>query len=143
VWAKETRQIRIVNQLKWFPQRPFPRINSTNLLRATAEDLITLLRSPPTETFVGTMEQTQRGELISLSDILYQHATTPMEKATGKEPAKLLGVAPEVGPRRSTRLKEPPDKYSPQFSSTAVNPDTGKHAEYKELSKSSDAPGGS
>jgi hypothetical protein len=142
VWAKETRQVRIVNQLQWFPQRPFPRINSLDLLRATAKDLITLLiiKEPPTETFLGTLEDTMRGDLIQLSEVLYQHATTLTEKGTNKALAPSLGVAPEEGPRKSTRLKEPPDRYSPHFNGTAINPDTGAHAEYRELSRSSDGP---
>jgi hypothetical protein len=92
------------------------------------------------ETFVGTMEHTMRGELIQLSEALYQHTTTPIEKGTSKAPATSLGVAPEEGPRRSNRLKELPDLYSPHFSGTAINPDTGAHAENRELSKSSDGP---
>ncbi|MCX8501414.1 MAG: hypothetical protein ORO03_06955, partial [Alphaproteobacteria bacterium] len=135
VWAKETRQIRIVNQLQWFPQRPFPRLNSTDLLRATVEDFITILRNPPTETFVSTMEQTHRGELIKLMDILYQPTPTPLEKGTSKDPAPVLGVAPEEGPHRSTRPRAPMDRYAPPFSGTAIHPDTGAHAEYKALSK--------
>jgi hypothetical protein len=131
VWAKATRQIRIVNQLKWFPQRPFPRINTADLIRATAADLMTLLTTPPTETFVGTLEQTQQGDLIQLCQTLHQYTTTTSDEATSEAHAPLLGVAPEAGPRRSTRLKEPPDRLSPKFSATAINPDTGTHAEYK------------
>jgi hypothetical protein len=50
-------------------------------------------------------------------------------------------VTPAEGPRKSTRLKEPADRYSPHFTGTAaINPDTGAHAKYRELSRSSDGP---
>ena len=58
VWATQTRQLRIVNQLMWFPKQDFPCLNNVDLLRATIEDAITLLRNPPQETFVGTLEDT-------------------------------------------------------------------------------------
>jgi hypothetical protein len=99
VWATDTRQIRIVNQLTWFPQRPFPKLTSTDLLRATVEDLVTILQSPPTDTFVSTLEQTQRGELIRLADILQQpQSLTPKGKHPGTDPAPPLGVPPTEEP---------------------------------------------
>jgi hypothetical protein len=73
VWATKTNEQRIVNQLIWFPPKPFPKLTSEDLLRATIEDLQTILLNPPSETFVGNMEQTQRGELIQLSEILHHH----------------------------------------------------------------------
>ena len=79
IWAIKTRQERVVNQLLWFPPKPFPRLTSKDLLRATIEDLKTLLLHPPTETYVGNMEHTQRGDLIKFSDILNQHATRPIQ----------------------------------------------------------------
>jgi Reverse transcriptase (RNA-dependent DNA polymerase) len=57
-----------------------------------------------------------------------------------KAPASPLGVAPREGPRRSTRPSTNPDWYTPAFSGTAINPDTGSHAEYKELSRSTNGP---
>ena len=92
IWAIKTRQERVVNQLMWFPPRPFPKLNSEDLLRATIEDLKTLLLNPPTETYVGNMENTQRGELIQFSDILHKHATLPI--ATG---LKLKDDVPSLG----------------------------------------------
>jgi Reverse transcriptase (RNA-dependent DNA polymerase) len=140
VWATETRQIRIVNQLTWFPQRPFPKLTSTDLLRATVEDLITILQSPPAETFVSTMEPTQRGELIRLAEIIQQpRLLTHKEKPTHVDPAPPLGVPPTEGRRRSNRVPIAPTRFNPGCF-TAINPDTGQHAEYKELSNSSAGP---
>jgi hypothetical protein len=143
VWATKTRQERIVNQLMWFPSRPFPKLTSEDLLRATIEDLKTLLLHPPTETYIGNMEQTQRGELIQLSDILHQHHTVtvdnkkaPTTKMSG-HPAPPLGVVAPQPPRRSSRTVTEPNRYTPHFGATAINVDTGKHAEYKELAHSS------
>jgi Reverse transcriptase (RNA-dependent DNA polymerase) len=140
VWATDTRQIRIVNQLTWFPQRPFPKLTSTDLLRATVEDLITILTNPDTDTYVGNLEDTQRGTLIQLSQILHQQPVLLGKKGRGHEnPAPSLGVAPPEGPRRSPRMSQPPPRYEPG-SYAAVNPDTGRHAEYRELSRSSAGP---
>jgi hypothetical protein len=79
VWATKTRQERIVNQLMRFPTKPFPKLNSADLLRATIEDPKVLLRNPPTETFISNMDQTQQGKLIQFSDILHNHTTSPVQ----------------------------------------------------------------
>jgi hypothetical protein len=39
--------LSIVNQLIWFPPKPFPQLSSEDLLRATIEDLQTILLHPP------------------------------------------------------------------------------------------------
>ena len=155
VWATKSRQERIVDQLIWFPPKPFPKLNSVDLLRATIEDLQAILLSPPTETFLGNLEHTQRGELIRFSDIIHQHATasTKPQNST-KEPAPSLGVptgppmAPALGvpldppsePRRSTRQHRIPARFVQHVCATAINPDTGTQAEYKVLAKSSVGP---
>jgi hypothetical protein len=107
VWATKTQQERIVHQLMWFPSRPFPKLTSEDLLWATIEDLKTLLLHPSTETYIGNMEHTQRGELIQLSDILHQHNTVtavnkqdPTTKVSG-HPAPSLGVVAPQPPRQS------------------------------------------
>jgi Reverse transcriptase (RNA-dependent DNA polymerase) len=133
VWATRSRQTRIVNQLMWFPHRSFPRLDNLDLLRATVEDAITILRSPPSETFVSTMEEPHRKKLVRFFDTLQQEAAPPSsKKATGGAPAPSLGV-PTEQPRRSPRL-------NPGMSLTAVNPDTGALAEYKELVQSTAGP---
>jgi hypothetical protein len=76
VWATKTRQTRIVNQVVWFPTKTFPKLTSEDLLRATIEDLKVILMNPPTETYVGNMEQTQRGQLIMLISNLVLKAPT-------------------------------------------------------------------
>jgi Reverse transcriptase (RNA-dependent DNA polymerase) len=125
----------------WFPPKPFPRLNSIDLLQATLEDLKTLLLQPPTETFVGHLEDTQRGELIRLNDIIQAHTT--------KVPAPPLGVLKEQGQapdatrppepagiRTSQRTSKIPQRYNPAVGNMAINPDTGAAAEYKELAAS-------
>lgn len=72
VWATKTRNLRIVNQLMWFPHHSFPRLDNLDLLRATVEDAIEVLRSPPTETFVSTMEDSHRSQLINFFGTLQQ-----------------------------------------------------------------------
>jgi hypothetical protein len=72
VWATKSRRTRIVNQVVWFPPKAFPTLNSEELLRATIEDLKVILMNPPTETYVGNMEQTQRGQLINFQELLHQ-----------------------------------------------------------------------
>ena len=43
VWAIQSRQARVVNQLMWFPRQNFPCLNNINLLHATIEDAMVLL----------------------------------------------------------------------------------------------------
>jgi hypothetical protein len=119
----------------WFPHRSFPRLDNLDLLRATVEDAITILRSPPSETFVSTMEEPQRKKLVRFFDTLQQEAAPPEKKShPGGAPAPSLGVPPATtNMRRSPRL-------NPGLASTAVNPDTGALAEYKELVQSSVGP---
>ena len=135
VWAIQTRQTRIVNQLMWFPKHPFPRLNNIDLLRATIEDTVVLLRNPPTKTFASTMEDTHRHRLIRFFDTIEQQELADKPKLTNEAPTPHtlpLGVAPE-GRRRSARLHM-------GSSHTAINPDTGVAAEYKELRSSSVGP---
>jgi hypothetical protein len=121
----------------WFPHHSFPRLDNLDLLRATVEDAIKVLRSPPTETFVSTMEDSHRSQLINFFGTLQQEAAPPTKVKTPQQsssgvPAPPLGVAPEA-PRRSMRLK-------PGVGFTAVNPDTGTLAKYRDLVKSSAGP---
>ena len=92
VWATKTRKPRIVNQVLWFPPKAFPKLTSEDLLRATIEDLKVILLHPPTETYVGNLEQTQRGELLQLQELLHQTAQPVQAK---KQTAPLLGVPTE------------------------------------------------
>ena len=116
----------------WFPKKPFPGLNNIDLLRATIEDAKVLLSNPPTETFASTMETTNRQQLIQFFKTINQH-THAKTKDTIPAPeirAPSLGVPTQEteypGPRRSRRLAH-------GISATAINPDTGKAAEYKEL----------
>ena len=84
VWAIQTRQTRVVIQLMWFPKQNFPRLTNIDLLRATIEDAITILRNPPQETFVGMLETTQRACLIDLFNTLHPQEGTN-QKHTGKD----------------------------------------------------------
>jgi hypothetical protein len=63
IWATATRPTRIVSQLTLLSHRPIPRVNSQDLLRATIQDLLWLLKNPPAEALVGHLETTQRDEL--------------------------------------------------------------------------------
>ena len=106
VWATQTRQLRTVNQLMWFPKRNFPKLTSLDLLQATVEDAIVLLRNPPQETFASTMETNHRTQLIHFFDTLQQQPINKVAKADTPDagtPAPSLGV-PIEGPRRSARL---------------------------------------
>ena len=121
----------------WFPTHPFPRLTNLDLLRATVEDAIVVLRSPPTETFASTLEATHRSQLITFFDTLQQRETPPPKEATPQPPtceapAPALGV-PQAEPRRSGRLKA-------GVGFMAVNPDTGTMAEYRDLLKSTAGP---
>jgi hypothetical protein len=135
----------------WFPPKPYPKLTSLDLLRATLEDLYTLLLNPPTDTYVGNMEQSQREELIRLSDIIHPQRLELMKTSPQpKDPTPTLGVpnsdiqttaAPKLGvvTRSKTRHTQgQADRPSQHFSAPAVNPDTGNNAEYRELSTSSD-----
>jgi hypothetical protein len=137
VWAIATRQTRIVNQLTWLPHKPFPRLTSQDLFRATVEDLITILKQPPNDTFAGTLDPTQRGELIKFMDTLYPPASNKQRADTGTLPAPPLGVAPREDPAQSFIDTLVP---SGTFSGTAINKDTGAQAEYKDLVQSSEGP---
>jgi hypothetical protein len=89
------------------------------------------------------MEQTQRGELIQLRDILHWHTTTSIKAGKTKVPlagghsVPTLGVGPPSTLRRSPWANQSQEKYTPNLAALAINPDTGKHTEYNELSISS------
>jgi hypothetical protein len=137
VWAIKTRQVRIVNQLVWFPPQAFPKLTSADLLRATLEDMKTILMNPPTDTYVGHLEQTQRGVLINLQNILNSNLQLNDNNTTPD--ASLLGVPPGTPkplPRQTTRTSQPIARYQPVF--MAVNPNTGRLSEYTELKNSSE-----
>jgi hypothetical protein len=99
------------------------------------EDLVTILKHPPTDTFAGTLEPTQRGELLKLMDTLYQ----PTTHNSVQTQARSLGVVP---------TKDAPQSFidtlvpsgSQTFSGTAINKDTGAQTEYRELVQSSEGP---
>jgi hypothetical protein len=96
VWATKTRNLRIVNQLMWFPHHSFPRLDNLDLLRATVEDAIEVLRSPPTETFVSTREDSHRSQLINFFGTLQQEAAPPTKVKTPQQSSS--GVpAPPLG----------------------------------------------
>ena len=116
----------------WFPPKAFPKLNSEELLRATIEDLKVILLNPPTETYVGNMDQTQRGQLINLQEMLHQTIGTtkgtdasilgvptkaPTAPTTKGAHAPVLGV-PSTNtheastPRRSNRRTQQPDRYT-------------------------------
>ena len=107
------------------------------------EDAIVLLRNPPTETFVSTMEPTNRSQLINFFDTIHQQPTLlsdtkhkpnnpPPDEHQDEDPVPALGV-PTGGPRRSPRLHQ-------EVATAAINPDTGKAAEYRELIRSTAGP---
>ena len=100
VWATKSRHKRIVNKVLWFPPKAFPKLTSEDLLRATINDLKVILLNPPTETYVGHLEQTQRGELIQLHELHHQTAQPINVTKDGKETAPVLGVP--KGPTKET-----------------------------------------
>jgi hypothetical protein len=116
VWTIKSWQERIVNQLVWFPTKPFPKLTSKDLLWATIEDLKVLLLNPSTDTYLGTLEQTQHGELIQLSNILHRHATTNTEHSKTKAPeghdTPTLGVEPLPTLRRSPQTIQSREMYT-------------------------------
>ena len=129
VWATKTWQVQVVNQVMWFPTNNFPKLNSIDLLRAAIEDAVEVLQQPLTETFASTIPDSNQAQLINFFDTTSQQ---PIQTdKTNKQPrAPSLGVGQDTGanggPHRSSRLQH-------GTSATAINPDTGKAAEYKEL----------
>ena len=92
VWATQLRQVRIVNQLMWFPTNAFPKLDNLDLLRAAVKDAIVVLRSPPTETFASTLESNHRTQLINFFDTIQQQHP-PIGHKKGAEPdTSSLGV---------------------------------------------------
>jgi hypothetical protein len=82
------------------------------------------------------LEQTQRAQLLELMDVMYRTNDTPQPDDAATSPAPSLGVAP----RSPANPKAKVAAGHAIFSGTAINNDTGKPAEYKELSQSSDGP---
>ena len=107
VWAIKSRQARVVNQLMWFPKTHFPRLNNIDLLRATIEDAKVLLCNPPTETFVSTMEATNREQLVHFFNTIKCHTHTHTAEKPSiidtEIPAPTLGVPTDTR-RQSTRI---------------------------------------
>ena len=130
-WATRTRQLRVVNQVMWFPVKAFPCLNNIDLLRAAVEDAVEILQNPPTETFAGILPSTNQSQLIEFFNTIQQQPRVDAKHTNANKPhAQPLGVptqgAPPTGPRRSQRLMT-------GVSASAINPDTGKAAEYREL----------
>jgi hypothetical protein len=180
VWSKETRQLRIVNSLQWYPQKlAMPIASKMDLLRATFEDIHHILVSPDIDIPLPLIPPTVREELVTTTVCLL-HSTNPNQdkltlKAKPLAPAPPLRVAPKEpaidkqiapapplrvpvqkpphhgGPRCSPRLNpnlanlvtddNQPDQplfcSKTRYAYPAVHPDTGRLAEYKDLSTSS------
>ncbi|MGL5934322.1 MAG: hypothetical protein ACRCZI_01715, partial [Cetobacterium sp.] len=73
-------------------------MTSEDLLRATLEDLQIILLNPPTETYIGHLEQSQQETLLQMHEILNQipnkHYTTKAPTPAGTQP---LAAAPSLG----------------------------------------------
>jgi hypothetical protein len=102
--ATATRQTRILIQLPWLPKRPFPRVNSQDLLRAAMEHLKTLLKNPTTETLVGNLEQTQFDELIHMMNIFLADTRTFL--AASLEGWSLCGPSPKYTRHQLSQLQQ-------------------------------------
>jgi hypothetical protein len=100
VWSKETRQLRIVNSLQWFPQKlAMPIASKMDLLRATFEDIHHILVSPDIDTPLPLIPPTVREELVTMTECLLQSTDPNRDKLTLKAkqlaPAPPLRVAPQ------------------------------------------------
>ena len=122
----------------WVPVKAFPRLNNIDLLQAAVEDAVEILQNPPTETFAGILPSTNQSQLIEFFNTIQQQPRVDAKHTNANKPhAQPLGVptqgAPPTGPRRSQRLMT-------GVSASAINPDTGKAAEYRELRTSRAGP---
>jgi hypothetical protein len=182
VWSKETRQLRIVNSLQWFPQKlAMPIASTDDLLMAIATDMHHVLVSPPNGIPLSHLPPSTTETVVKLTETLMQPSLPTSDKLTLKAqplaPAPPLRVAPQEpaiakqvtpapplrvptqelphkeGPRRSPRLNpdlanlvtddnQPEPLYcsKTRYAYPAVHPDTGRPAEYKDLSTSSQGP---
>jgi hypothetical protein len=69
VWAKASRQLRIVNSLQWYPQKlAMPLASPVDLLRAAVEDIRHILVSPDIDIPLPLIPPTAREELVTLSE---------------------------------------------------------------------------
>jgi hypothetical protein len=104
VWVVATRQIRVVNQLHWFPQKiAMPIATNLDMIRATLEDLKIAIAAPQSDTPIGNLPDNLRNELSDLTQSFEQHLSqTPQPSIEAllkmldhpmKEPAPLLGTA--------------------------------------------------
>jgi hypothetical protein len=100
VWSKETRQLRIVNSLQWFPQKlAMPIANKTDLLRPALEGVHHILVSPDTDLPLPLIPPTVREELVTVTEC-FLHNTDPNRdkltlQAKPSAPAPPLRVAPQ------------------------------------------------
>jgi hypothetical protein len=71
VWSKETRQLRIVNSLQWYPQKlAMPIASKVDLLRAAFEDVHHILVSPDIDIPLPLITPTVREELVTMTECL-------------------------------------------------------------------------
>jgi hypothetical protein len=130
VWAKETRQLRIVNSLQWFPQKlAIPIASKTDLLRAALEDVHHILVSPDIDLPLPLLPPTVREGLVTVTE-RFLHNTDPNRakltlQAKPLAPAPPLRVPPpepaiakQVTPAPPLRVhtQEPPHQEGPRRS---------------------------
>ena len=130
-FGTQSRQVRIINQLMWFPTQPFPKLDNLDLIQAAIKDAIAILQSPPTETFVSTLESNHRSQLIHFFDTLQQQHPPPHK--TSNAPTTAEANAPSIG---VSTVAPRHIQCNQARASAAVNPDTGTIAECWELQKS-------
>jgi hypothetical protein len=108
VWATETRQLRIVNQLKWFPQKiAMPIATPLDLLRAAIVDLQHILTAPPEDALVGTLPPSEVDKLVELAEVIAQVQSQPQKQAPGAS-QKLPPVPTQRVPRPPGPPPRPP-----------------------------------
>jgi hypothetical protein len=117
------------------PTEAIPTSQQSGALQRNRTGLNNILAKPT----IGTLEQTERERLLALMDVLYRTNDKLQQGDTSTSHAPPLGVAPSTPQPRSPQTTVTPTGQE-SFSGTAINTDTGKPAEYKELSQSSDGP---
>ena len=124
IW--KTKGERISDTLEWFPHWvKMPTSSNMDLLVATTKDILTALESPPYNSPLSPLTDSEYALLKEFSNIFHKHATEPIVEIQSKtvetDPAPPLRVAEEPNPAPLLRVPttnspgSPPLQRSPHI----------------------------
>lgn len=135
VWCKQTRAVRTMDTVEWFPRHvPMPTPSSTDRVIIAAQDLAKALQNPCPNSPLMPLTDHELHQLDTLQQVLTNRTTEPtpplpQHVPTKPQPTKKVAFSPEpptVIPKLSQRSLRRRRQRVAQKSYQAANPDTTK-----------------